>query len=646
MPVNPTYPGVYVEELPSGVHTITGVSTSVTAFVGLAKRGPINKAVHIFSFADYDQAFGGLSKDSDMSYAVSQFFLNGGNEAWIVRLALNAAFASVDLLDDAQKLSMTVTAVDEGAEANNIQVIVGASTAGSGAFDLTFVYTSQDTPASNRTETYKGLSIAPASARFVEDVINGDSLLVTVKAAQNANPPRSLNASAASLTSGAFTKGDIDSLPDATQKSFMIGFAGKADTLITLDTSNIPDPKKADTDLGVQLKDMASRIQKAVRGFKPNVLVWGNFTCTASSDNTTLILTSGVTGDKPSVTVGAASSNDISAKLHFDTATATPGTAPTLLQGGKGDPFEINNNPEVFFPNDSSGHTGVYALDKVDIFNLLCLPAVTEVVTLNNAIVYCKSRRAFLIIDAPQHPGATPPGFTPQEMVVFITGSKLVKADDGTYAALYYPWPQAPDVLNNGKLRSFAPCGMIAGLYANTDSTRGVWKAPAGTSANLVNVQGMDFLLTNDENGELNPLGVNCLRIFPIYGAVCWGARTVSGADAIASDYKYVPVRRTALFLEESLYRGLQWVVFEPNDEPLWAQIRLNVGAFMHDLFRKGAFQGQTPKDAYLVKCDSETTTQTDINHGIVNILVGFAPLKPAEFVILQIEQLAGQIQV
>src|SRR5713226_8255432 len=173
MPVNPTYPGVYVEELPSGVHTITGVSTSVTAFVGLAKRGPINKAVHIFSFADYDQAFGGLSKDSDMSYAVSQFFLNGGNEAWIVRLALNAAFASVDLLDDAQKLSMTVTAVDEGAEANNnIQVIVGASTAGSGAFDLTFVYTSQDTPASNRTETYKGLSIDPTSARFVEDVIN------------------------------------------------------------------------------------------------------------------------------------------------------------------------------------------------------------------------------------------------------------------------------------------------------------------------------------------------------------------------------------------------------------------------------------------------------------------------------------------
>ena len=124
-----------------------------------------------------------------------------------------------------------------------------------------------------------------------------------------------------------------------------------------------------------------------------------------------------------------------------------------------------------------------------------------------------------------------------------------------------------------------------------------------------------------------------------------WGARTLAGANALASEWKYAPVRRLALFLEESLYRGSQWVVFEPNDEPLWAQIRLNVGAFMQNLFRQGAFQGTTPRDAYLVKCDRETTTQNDINNGIVNIVVGFAPLKPAEFVIIKIQQLAGQIQ-
>jgi phage tail sheath protein FI len=140
-------------------------------------------------------------------------------------------------------------------------------------------------------------------------------------------------------------------------------------------------------------------------------------------------------------------------------------------------------------------------------------------------------------------------------------------------------------------------------------------------------------------------MAVNCLRNRPGYGTVVWGARTLRGADATPDDWKYIPMRRTALFIEESLFRGTQWVVFEPNDEPLWSQIRLNVGAFMHDLFRQGAFQGTTPQDAYFVKCDKETTTQSDINNGIVNILVGFAPLKPAEFVVIQLQQMAGQIQ-
>jgi hypothetical protein len=150
--------------------------------------------------------------------------------------------------------------------------------------------------------------------------------------------------------------------------------------------------------------------------------------------------------------------------------------------------------------------------------------------------------------------------------------------------------------------------------------------------------------LNDPENGAINQLGVNCLRNFPNTGPTVWGARTLKGADSLASEWKYLAVRRTALFLEESLYRGLQWVVFEPNDEPLWAQIRLNVGAFMQSLFRQGAFQGASPKDAYFVRCDGTTTTQTDINLGIVNILVGFAPLKPAEFVVIKLQQIAGDI--
>jgi hypothetical protein len=211
-------------------------------------------------------------------------------------------------------------------------------------------------------------------------------------------------------------------------------------------------------------------------------------------------------------------------------------------------------------------------------------------------------------------------------------------------AALYFPRVKQPDPNRDQQSQTFVPCGIIAGVIARTDAQRGVWKAPAGLDASLNGIQGLQVNLTDGENGQLNPLGINCLRAFPVNGRVVWGARTLRGADQLADEYKYIPVRRMALFLEESLYRGTQWVVFEPNDEPLWAQIRLNIGAFMHNLFRQGAFQGKTPAEAYLVKCDKETTTQNDINLGIVNILVGFAPLKPAEFVIIKIQQLAGQI--
>jgi phage tail sheath protein FI len=245
-----------------------------------------------------------------------------------------------------------------------------------------------------------------------------------------------------------------------------------------------------------------------------------------------------------------------------------------------------------------------------------------------------------LIVDPPS-------GWT--DIATAVKGASDLQANVGTNsanAAIFFPRLVKLNPLRDGQTDQYTPCGTVAGIFARTDTQRGVWKAPAGIDATLVGVPKLTVPLTDAENGELNPLGVNCLRAFPVIGRVVWGARTMRGADILADDYKYVPVRRFALFLEESLYRGTKWVVFEPNDEPLWAQIRLNIGAFMHDLFRQGAFQGTTPAAAYFVKCDKETTTQTDINLGIVNIIVGFAPLKPAEFVFIKIQQIAGQIDV
>jgi phage tail sheath protein FI len=292
---------------------------------------------------------------------------------------------------------------------------------------------------------------------------------------------------------------------------------------------------------------------------------------------------------------------------------------------------------------DPNLKTGMWALMDVDLFNILCLPATMNLPDTAAAQVaaeanlLCYAKRAFYILDAPQADGNRD---TVPAIQHWLDANASLRTNNN---ALYFPRVGIADPLNNFQLRKVAPSGTIAGLYARIDGARGVWKAPAGTEASLSGVQALEYKLTDPENGVLNPLGIDCLRNFPVFGPVCWGARTLVGADQIESQWKYIPVRRFTLFLEESLYRGTKWVVFEPNDEPLWAQIRLNVGAFMQTLFRQGAFQGSSPKQAYLVKCDSETTTQTDIDNGVVNILVGFAPLKPAEFVIIQIQQLAGQ---
>jgi phage tail sheath protein FI len=209
-------------------------------------------------------------------------------------------------------------------------------------------------------------------------------------------------------------------------------------------------------------------------------------------------------------------------------------------------------------------------------------------------------------------------------------------------SAMYFPWVSAPDPLAGGRVALMPPCGLIAGVYAATDASPGVWKAPAGIDAGLGGITGLQYTLTDAQNGNANQVGLNCLRYFPSYGNVVWGARTLVGADTVGSQWKYVPIRRFTLFLESSLYDGTQWVVFEPNDETLWGQIRLNVGAFMQGLFLKGAFQGTTPQQAYFVKCDAENNPQASINQGIVTVEVGFAPLYPAEFVIIQIQQMSA----
>lgn len=502
MPVTPSYPGVYIEELPSGVRTITGVATSITAFIGRARQGPVNEPVMVRSFGEFERVFGGLWLESTLSYAVRHYFANGGSDALIVRIHNGATKASLAISG-----ALTLEAKNEGAWANTLRLVVDHNT--KDPADTSLFNLKVQNAAGETLENFPNASSNPVNPRYVASLLERESRLFRVSGSVSGRPA-------------------------------------------------------ADT---------------------------------------------------------------------YDLADTTPPAGVTITAGSDGNALTLNQ-----YTGSQANKTGVYALLKADLFNLLCVPPPSFTTDFadgdwDNFYQFCQDRRALLIVDAPRWADSA-------AAVSGIAGFTRHKN-----AAIFFPRVKAPDPLRENRLEEFVPCGAVAGVMARTDASRGVWKAPAGLEATLSGVAELSVPLTDKENGDLNVLGVNCLRALPNVGRVVWGARTLEGADRLASEWKYIPVRRMALYLEESLYRGLQWVVFEPNDEPLWAQIRLNVGAFLHNLFRQGAFAGTTPREAYFVKCDKETTTQDDINRGIVNILVGFAPLKPAEFVIVKLQQMAGQVQ-
>lgn len=515
MPSALTYPGVYIEEIPSGVRTISGVATSIAAFVGWAPQGPTDRALRVSSFSDYQRFYGPIHPRSYLGYSVRQFFDNGGSDAYVLRLSAK----------DAQGVDLDA----------------------SGTCDC------------------GGLSFKASSGGTWSDFYG-----VQVKARDGVR----------------FTVSVVQFAVDATGKPITSG----------------DDLKKS----------------------PPSVLeVFTNLSADQDSDRYAKEI------------INDEQHGSLYVKWVSGDAATTADPAP--FQGGTliapDDIDEINDSTKPWMAQAVNAAQTDAVLDKIDLFNLLCVPGLTDRTALGSLTTFCRLRRAMLIADCAKDDGFQQLKDGPQ-----ITG-------DLRNAAFYFPWLKAPDPLSQGRTSDFPPCGFVAGSYAKTDASRGVWKAPAGTEAKVIGAIGPTRKLTDNENGILNVKAVNCIRTFAVPGTVTWGARTMDGDDETGSEWKYIPVRRTALFIEETLFRATQWVVFEPNDEPLWAQLRLNIGAFMHDLFRQGAFQGRTPREAYFVKCDGETTTQNDINRGIVNIIVGFAPLKPAEFVVIKLTQIAGQIE-
>jgi uncharacterized protein len=564
------HPGVYVQEVPSAVKPIAGVSTSTAAFIGVADQGPIPgtllangqiaQPVKVTSFTDYQRNFGGFRVDSFLTYAAQAFFQNGGSSLYVVRIAVIAppgsppvgpcsppipggATTALKAFVGPTTFPLSISALNEGAWGNSISVLISPSSdADPENFKLTVLYDSGSGPTA--VEAYDQVTFLSQS--------------------QN---PNAANPAEYALTS-------------VNSRSQYIAITQDFDARPANSATKVTSPPTFPT----------------------------QFLATSLSCGS----------DGPEV----ASANYL------------------------GEPAASN----------TVAGTGLYALDKVTDVNIIAIPGQGDPATINAGVDYCKNYRALQdcvfigdlgsipLVNAARVAGAAPTPNTIQDAVTFNTtgynGTPLDKSA-GDFGAVYYPWVWSADPIGSGRnpMILLPPSGFMAGIYARIDNSRGVFKAPAGTEAGVAGALSLANTVSDAEQDSLNPVGVNVLRTVPGSGFVVWGTRTF-GSDA---SWRYIPVRRMAVFLRTSLYYGIQWAVFEPNDEPLWAELRLNIRSFMLTQFRAGAFQGSKPDDAFFVACDSTTTTQQDIDNGVVNILVGFAPLKPAEFVVLKLSQKVNQ---
>lgn len=802
MPVPVSYPGVYIREVPSGVRTITGVATSIALFMGRTRRGRLNVPTRVLSFGAYERNFGTDMVISEMTDQVRQFFLNGGQQAFIMRIAESSTTpqlstakpATVTLKNQAGTDVLKLVAKDAGVDGNMLRAEVDYHTSNpESTFNLRVfreVINAFGEVEVETSEPFNNLSMNEDDGRYVKTIVNQQSTLVDAKepeppaippalfagysvsglvmdaTATDSNVVGLLNATSNKIqisvdsspfvtvvlpttpvttmaqwqtainaalntfgvgvtvglqagasgkkflriTSNKASGGTVVVVPAASNDAATIlqlgidqgglevsGYANRRPApsgffanLGNLDTAPLPEPlEEFATQAGTSMKRWTLKDNSGgAHSNQPRAITFPAFLY-----EDTRFMPSGVFDGSlrnvqenleklaDSISADAGTGGFWKAEVHGLRLILTPtyggvnsDTTATLTSddgagggyniGAAGNPFNGTANVRSYslgttgvgtfqgggadgqdgaFPKKGDYEKAFEIVDReVDIFNLMILPRDKDQKDVPDreevwgpASVFCQQRRAFLIMDPRR--SWTNADTVSKEIKSLRTG--LVK----DHAAIY--WPRVK-ISTNGSTKAIDPSGSIAGLMARIDSNRGVWKAPAGIEADVRGIRGVEHMMSDPENGLINPEAANAIRVFP-NGIVSWGARTMDGFDnSPNTDYRYVPVRRLALFIEESLYRGLKFAVFEPNDEPLWAQIRLAAGAFMNNLFRQGAFQGQKASDAYFVKVDSETTTQNDINLGIVNVVVGFAPLKPAEFVVITIQQRAGQVQV
>ncbi|WP_178392282.1 phage tail sheath C-terminal domain-containing protein [Burkholderia sp. SRS-W-2-2016] len=654
-------------------------STSIALFVGPTKTGIDGRPIRVRDIFEFQRAFGPLIPTSSLSYSVAHFFDNGGKEAFVKRVKVSNAGCAESTLkkdDGSNADSFTFTALSSGGSGNELFVEIDSFGIGAKPYDAAadqkrFNVTITDRT-TGRVERFGDLSTDTSASRYLanvlDDIDTGSKLVgVSVAGTDAAGPQASgtIYKIGKAFTPGKFAAdvlvqlsvampkddGSYDAKPvidnlavtvfekDDVQPTSALEFANRLARALNSAIREDTNAAKAMQNVAIEIAPYTEPIDSA----HSNVYLRLRTSPPTATNLQRRVSEATVTLSDPSAGKKLLGTYSLAPQIVNPSRyrLGMPYKGSQVSAATPGADGDVSGQPA-----DDEFKSAVTELDDGDpFFNILCLPDLVRSLASdpralqhsNAMTVYaeaarvCENKLAFLLVDP----------FPDVQTAGEAEAWKSLKFTfQSNHAAAYFPKIRVDDPLLPGMIISHPPSGAIAGVFARTDAQTGPWQAPAGTEAVLTGVYGTSVPVSDADQGSLNPIGLNCIRQFPIYQTVSFGSRTIDGADAQGSEWKYIPVRRIALLILKSLSDSLRWAVHRPNGEQLWAELRMNVTAFMQMLFRQGAFKGTSARDAYFVRCDATTTTSEDINAGVVNIIVGFAPLRPAEFVVVSLQQM------
>lgn len=581
-------PGVYVEEYESGAVPMEGVGTSTAGFVGFAEKGDvIGKPQLVTSFSDYIRIFGGYLSETKfgdkrfLPYAVEHFFINGGSRAFVMRVCPADAKCAATKSDSI----LSFTAKNPGEWGNRIKVTVS--------------------PVSRvKTQVYE---------------VNGNDAVV-----------RSVDG---------FTIGDVVEFADG-KSSVYNKITAIEEKTITFE--NPVNPSIVDKNLVPTKFIKSSEIDVSVKygDVKEDYLF-----VSLNTESADYIISRMSKSELVTVAIGeikAAAKPVVESKDKKEGAPAPASAAgiasPFEAVGGKGDAIILQLSggtdgnvagataADYIGKDEGPGkRTGIQAFIENSDVSLMSVPGVTMPEVQMSLIAHCENLKSrFAVLDMPKDRKKTDELLEYRDMF------------DSNYAAFYHPWIQIFDPLSKKNIIA-PPSGSMLGIYARTDNTIGVHKAPANEVVRACT--GLASSYNTAEQDLLNPKGVNLIRSFPGRGIRVWGARTATSN----ATWKYINVRRLFIYLEESIRANTNWVVFEPNTEALWGRVKRTIEMFLASTWRSGALAGTSPSEAFFVEIGRSTMTQDDIDNGRLICVIGVAPVKPAEFVIFKIGQYTSE---